>query len=517
MSDKREEIVGGDTMMVDLAGVGAAVEIASNIEVPTEPIEDSGVVMEMDDAKAKKKRKRKMKHVDHIHSQIEQQDSEDDSKKGQPTSGEGMPLPLSTAPTSWGGLQNFLPLKLMQSMAGQTQATTSEGQSNATNAKSGEGGKMPFPSFPSYYTPYGPMAFIPVPLMPGFQQDGKSMWSQALAQKFPMIFHPNKMSQKNSSPSGDSGEMTADATKQSPKKDSAMEEELEDDKPIRTSVITAGAPFKKTKQKQDTTVSKDPKLPDKQAKVSLPTTTTATLPMPEDSGNVEDDIQQPSSPASSDNSTSTNTSGPHDVLLRVSEAHIFLLQDEDGDTPLHLAVIHERLDLVRKMVKTISGVFMNLDIANHMRQTPLHLAVITQQPLMVETLVKGGASVNFPDRKGNTCIHLASQRRDLKSLKELSKATSPLPDYNAKNFQGLTPVHTATQESSKDVLKFLFDSGANKNSADTTCGRTALHYAVEQENVQLVNFLIQEGCDTNASTFSGELRTYFVHGMVCVQ
>ena len=230
MSEKREEIVGGDTMMVDIAGVGAAVEIASNIEVPTEPIEDSGVVVDIDDSKSKKKRKRKLKNVDFIHSIAEQQDSEDDSKKGQPP-GESSSLPFtSTAGTTWAGLPNFLPMKFMQSMAnaGLTQTTNSEGQSNATNQKSGESGKMPnFPTFPSYYTPYGPMALIPVPLMPGFQQDGKAMWSQALAQKFPMIFPPNKMSQKSSgSPSsGDSEDVTSEFTKHAPKKDSTMEGE----------------------------------------------------------------------------------------------------------------------------------------------------------------------------------------------------------------------------------------------------------------------------------------------------
>ena len=56
---------------------------------------------------------------------------------------------------------------------------------------------------------------------------------------------------------------------------------------------------------------------------------------------------------------------------------------------------------------------------------------------MVELLVNAGASVNFPDRKGNTSIHLAVQRRDMKCLNVLSKATSPIPDFNAQNFQGI--------------------------------------------------------------------------------
>ena len=69
-------------------------------------------------------------------------------------------------------------------------------------------------------------------------------------------------------------------------------------------------------------------------------------------------------------------------------------------------------------------------------QTPLHLAVITRQPHMVQLLVEAGASVNFPDRKGNSALHLASARRDTRILQILSRATSPLPDFNCKNFAG---------------------------------------------------------------------------------
>ena len=72
----------------------------------------------------------------------------------------------------------------------------------------------------------------------------------------------------------------------------------------------------------------------------------------------------------------------------------------------------------------------------HTHQTPLHLAVITRQPLMVRLLVGTGASVNFPDRKGNTALHLAAARRDVRILQLLAQATNPLPDYNAKNFSG---------------------------------------------------------------------------------
>lgn len=205
-------------------------------------------------------------------------------------------------------------------------------------------------------------------------------------------------------------------------------------------------------------------------------------------------------------------SGAQKALLQVSEAHLAILPDEDGDTPLHLAIVHEKFDLVKHLIQLIVGVYLNLDIANNMRQTPLHLSVITRQPRMVQLLVSGGASVNFPDRKGNTSIHLASQRRDVRVLQLLSQATSPLPDFNCMNFAGLTAVHVATKEASIDVLKYLFQMGANKNATDACSGRTALHYAVEQENFILVNFLLENSCNVNATTFAGNTPLHIAAG-----
>jgi ankyrin repeat protein len=200
------------------------------------------------------------------------------------------------------------------------------------------------------------------------------------------------------------------------------------------------------------------------------------------------------------------------ALLQVSEAHLAILPDEDGDTPLHLSIIHENVRLTQHLVKLIVGVYMNLDIANNMRQTPLHLAIITRQPHIVQMLVQAGASVNFPDRKGNTALHLAAARRDMQVLQILARATSPVPDFNCKNFAGLAPVHLATRESSIDVLKFLFQTGANKNAMDACSGRTPLHYAVEAENFILVNFLLESGCNVNSATFSGNTPLHIAAG-----
>ena len=143
-----------------------------------------------------------------------------------------------------------------------------------------------------------------------------------------------------------------------------------EDKPIRTSVIMAGSQNKK--QKHDRSANDDDEIGEEEEDPASSTHEGAdNKVLHRDISDTEMDVPNsspPASPASSENSTSTNQSGPHDVLLRVSEAHLALLADEDGDTPLHIAIIHEKLELVKHMVKTITGVYMNLDIANHMRQ-----------------------------------------------------------------------------------------------------------------------------------------------------
>ncbi|KAK7907394.1 hypothetical protein WMY93_016006 [Mugilogobius chulae] len=52
---------------------------------------------------------------------------------------------------------------------------------------------------------------------------------------------------------------------------------------------------------------------------------------------------------------------------------------DDGDTLLHLAIIHEATEHVLEMIK-LSHNHPFLNVQNHQRQTALHLAVITEQP-----------------------------------------------------------------------------------------------------------------------------------------
>ena len=56
--------------------------------------------------------------------------------------------------------------------------------------------------------------------------------------------------------------------------------------------------------------------------------------------------------------------------------------------------------------------------------------------MLVNLLVQAGASVNCPDRRGNTSVHLAAQRKNVGILQILSQAENHSPNYNARNFGG---------------------------------------------------------------------------------
>lgn len=192
--------------------------------------------------------------------------------------------------------------------------------------------------------------------------------------------------------------------------------------------------------------------------------------------------------------------------------------NQDGDMPLHLAIIFLKIDIALILTQLLPVKF--LDHANNLLQTPLHLSVLTRQPRVTRALILAGASCETPDRHGNTALHLACIHKYLDcvgaltqpvSLKELTDFMGrnrqfripQLPqNLELKNYEGYTCLHLATLAANYDLLMYLFQRGANINCADDKSGRRPLHYAVEMGNKELVEFLIKRlGADVNATTF----------------
>ncbi|XP_071780988.1 NF-kappa-B inhibitor alpha [Centroberyx gerrardi] len=186
---------------------------------------------------------------------------------------------------------------------------------------------------------------------------------------------------------------------------------------------------------------------------------------------------------------------------------------EDGDTFLHLAIIHEATEHAIQMIK-LSHKQPFLNVQNHQRQTALHLAVITEQPQLVEKLLKAGCDPRLVDDSGNSALHIACKRGSLACFSVITQncerhLTSIL---SFPNYSGHNCLHLASINSYVSLVESLIQLGADINAQEPCSGRTALHLAVDLQNPTLVCRLLELGADVNSLTYGGFTAYHLTYG-----
>ncbi|XP_059422514.1 nuclear factor NF-kappa-B p100 subunit-like isoform X2 [Carassius carassius] len=184
------------------------------------------------------------------------------------------------------------------------------------------------------------------------------------------------------------------------------------------------------------------------------------------------------------------------------------VQDENGDTPLHLAIIHQQPVVVQQLIQALNNTpqqkFINK--LNHLNQAPLHLAVITKQARLVEMLMKTGADPSLLDQEGRTALHLAAHTGDEAVLRVILGLLGERHAHliNSADFSGQYPVHLAVKKDGEHCLRLLVGAGAKINMPEQKSGCTALHLAVRDNSLKLACYLITElQADVNACTYGG--------------
>uniref|UniRef100_A0A4W5PE92 Nuclear factor kappa B subunit 1 n=1 Tax=Hucho hucho TaxID=62062 RepID=A0A4W5PE92_9TELE len=180
--------------------------------------------------------------------------------------------------------------------------------------------------------------------------------------------------------------------------------------------------------------------------------------------------------------------------LLAPQRQLMTAQDENGDTGLHLGVIHSQTDAVRSLAQVLSALPGEevLNMRNNLYQTPLHLAVITQQKAAAEALLLAGADVTLCDRHGNTALHLAAQQKEGGMVGFLLRHREIEELVDLPNAAGLCSLHLAVLANSLCSLRDLLVSGGSVEVQERSCGRTALHLATELDNVSLAGCLLLE-------------------------
>uniref|UniRef100_A0A8P4KPD8 Nuclear factor of kappa light polypeptide gene enhancer in B-cells 2 (p49/p100) n=1 Tax=Dicentrarchus labrax TaxID=13489 RepID=A0A8P4KPD8_DICLA len=194
------------------------------------------------------------------------------------------------------------------------------------------------------------------------------------------------------------------------------------------------------------------------------------------------------------------STGDARVLLAI-QRHLCGVQDGNGDTPLHLAIIHQQTGVIQQLIQTLlSSQQPNIvNTANHLRQTPLHLAVITRQVKVVEALLRAGADPSLLDKDGRGPIHLAVLAGDHASLRPLLAHLGERHAHlvNTPDYHGLHPLHLAVRKDGERCLRLLVEGGAKINAPEQKSGNTALHLAVRENLFKVLK------ADVNACTFGG--------------
>jgi len=169
------------------------------------------------------------------------------------------------------------------------------------------------------------------------------------------------------------------------------------------------------------------------------------------------------------------------------------IQSKSGSTPLIRALLANNHIAVKMLVDASK----NLEHCDTKGTTAL-LACLQaprdwgQQTVMMETLIKGGCNVNFQNSSGATPLMVASGmgRRDLAQL--LIDAGA---DINHRDKKGKSCVHVATGVT---TLLFLINRGADVTLADNK-GETPLSRACHTGHIGLIRLLLGSDVPRDAS------------------
>ncbi|XP_044291109.1 NF-kappa-B inhibitor beta [Varanus komodoensis] len=196
--------------------------------------------------------------------------------------------------------------------------------------------------------------------------------------------------------------------------------------------------------------------------------------------------------------------------------HVLGFMTEDGDTALHLAVIHEHEAFLDSILQYTQGTEY-LDIQNDLGQTALHIAVILGASDFVGKLVSAGAKLCVQEKGGHTALHLAcreGQRDAAQQLLSPPVAQRPCEENSFRaqldctNYDGYTPLHIAVLRKDLDLISLLISAGSDLNKPELSCGRSPLHLAVESQNPEVVECLLQAGADPEARMYVGYTPMY---------
>ncbi|XP_039494115.1 inversin-A isoform X2 [Drosophila santomea] len=175
--------------------------------------------------------------------------------------------------------------------------------------------------------------------------------------------------------------------------------------------------------------------------------------------------------------------------------------DEDGFTPLHLAVIQGNLAMVNLLLANKAEV----NAVDNEGHSVVHWATVCGEVESLRAVLAAGASVAKPDANGGTPLHYAAQMCGAShdSKQQASSSTSsrlsleilgillshPQSSVDVQDKDGRQPLLWAASAGSAKAVIALVKAGARVESSDKD-GLTALHCAGSRGHTECIDTLI---------------------------
>jgi len=148
-----------------------------------------------------------------------------------------------------------------------------------------------------------------------------------------------------------------------------------------------------------------------------------------------------------------------------------------ADTPIHSAIREANDDALSVAVTNCEDIAFDINRGGHDGKTPLHLAVLNSNSTSIEFLLENHSVANAQDKDGNTALHFAESAAIVKLLLEAGSANPNIP-----NGEGFCALHVATQRRDVDSVRILLEYKANVNVADDKRWLTPLHLITQQRS-----------------------------------
>ena len=180
---------------------------------------------------------------------------------------------------------------------------------------------------------------------------------------------------------------------------------------------------------------------------------------------------------------------------------------ESGGSLLHHAAYHGKPEMT--VFFKDSGI--DVHVKDNNGYTPFVWAVFGKSISTMDLLLKYGAEISPPARRGRSILHLAASNGTPEIIEYLLKKGV---DVNAKSTYGNTPLFWALRQKKYDNAKTLIENGADLLAANKE-GYTPVSLAVNNNDIKMVEMFLQYGIDLKKQDGAGDtyLHTAVYNGL----